>query len=371
MYLDKIEIKNYFSFDEKGISIENLKSRNEIYFVGENGTGKTILLQAIALAIRGEERIGAVIDVLNQNKKENPFFHSEVAENTDILAYGVNRLSIKGLEDIDIKNEEVYISLFDTGRNLTNPVYWLQMIDLDDKYKKKNIKPLVAKNLINELLDKNIEIIFDGSDVIFNEKGTHLSFTQLSDGFKNSITWICDLLARLAYKQPSVINLSDYKAIVMVDEIDLFLHPKLQFDIIRKLTEKFPKIQWIFSTHNPIVLLGASEKSIVYKIYKESGVTKVSEPVEIVNFTANSLITSNIWDLDRFYTSKIQNQFISDIDDTYKKIYEVVQRKRKSEIHVSYDDLISLIEKELDKEKKMGEKIDSKGTKTTKKKSGF
>ena len=42
-------------------------------------------------------------------------------------------------------------------------------------------------NLLNELLDKNIEIIFNGSEVIFNEKGTELSFNQLSDGFKNSI----------------------------------------------------------------------------------------------------------------------------------------------------------------------------------------
>ena len=196
MFINKIEIKNYFSIDKEGVTFEDLKSKNEIYLVGENGTGKTILLQAIALSIRGEEKIGTIIDVLNQNKKENQVFKSELIEKTDLFAYGVNRLSLKGLEEIDIKTEEVYISLFDNSRNLINPVYWLQMIDLDEKYNKNNIKPEIAKKLINELLDKNIEIIFNGSEVIFNEKGTELSFNQLSDGFKNSITWICDLLAR-------------------------------------------------------------------------------------------------------------------------------------------------------------------------------
>jgi len=350
MYLNKIEIKNYFSIDNEGVAIENLKSKNEIYLVGENGTGKTILLQAIALSIRGEERIGTVIDVLNQNKKENLVFKAELIEKTDLFAYGVNRLSLKNLEEIDIKTEEVYISLFDNGRNLINPVYWLQMIDLDEKYNKNNIKPEIAKKLINELLDKNIEIIFNGSEVIFNEKGTELSFNQLSDGFKNSITWICDLLARLAFKQPKIKTLSDYKAIVMVDEIDLFLHPKLQFDLIKKLRAKFPKIQWIFTTHSPIVVLGASENSIAYKIYKENGITKCSEPIEIKDFTANSLISSNIWDLQQFYTTEIKQDLILDIDDTYKKIYEVVQSKRKSQAHISNDDLISLIEKEIEKE---------------------
>jgi len=350
MYLDKIEIKNYFSIDKEGVTFEDLKSKNEIYLVGENGTGKTILLQAIALSIRGEEKIGTVIDVLNQNKKENQVFKSELIEKTDLFAYGVNRLSLKGLEEIDIKTEEVYISLFDNSRNLINPVYWLQMIDLDEKYNKNNIKPEIAKKLINELLDKNIEIIFNGSEVIFNEKGTELSFNQLSDGFKNSITWICDLLARLAFKQPKINNLADYKAIVMVDEIDLFLHPKLQFDLIKKLRTKFPKIQWIFTTHSPIVMLGASENSIAYKIYKEEGITKCSEQIEIKDFTANSLISSNIWDLQQFYTTEIKHDLILNIDDTYKKIYEVVQSKRKSQAHISNDDLINLIEKEIEKE---------------------
>ncbi len=73
MYIDSISIKNYFSIDEAGISIENLnkKDKSEIYFAGENGVGKTILLQSFALAIseavKGKQQIGAVIDVLNQN----------------------------------------------------------------------------------------------------------------------------------------------------------------------------------------------------------------------------------------------------------------------------------------------------------------
>lgn len=347
MYLEQIKIENYFSI--KNITIDNLKDLSEIYFVGENGAGKTILLQAIARAVKGEQRIGAVIDVLEQNpQKENASFNANLLKRINLFAYGINRLSIKGLEEIDFRNEEVYVSLYDNSRNLTNPVYWLQMLELDKQYNKKNITPEDVQNLFSELLEKEVTISFDGSKVIFDEKGTKLSFNQLSDGYKSSITWIADLLARLSENQPDVKKLSDFEAIVLVDEIGIFLHPKLRYNITKKLRSKFPKIQWFFTTHSPIILLGASENAGVFKIYKEDGETVISEKLDLKNHTANSLLTSNFWGLDKFYSEYSEPEYLNYFDDTYKKIYEIVQQKKKDNFHTSEKNLIELIESVVD-----------------------
>ena len=128
------------------------------------------------------------------------------------------------------------------------------------------------------------------------------------------------------------------------------MHPKLKFELVKKLKKVFLNIQWFFTTHSPDLMLGAGEGAIAYKMYKEDGVTKISEQIEIKNYTANSLLTSNIWGLEKFYTQKTKPEFISDLDDINQKIYQVVQEKRKEKAHVSNNDLISLIEKEIEKE---------------------
>lgn len=348
MYLDSINIKNYFSIDDVGIVLTDLVKEKEIYFAGENGVGKTILLQAIARAIKGNQQIGAVIDILKQNKKDAEF-QATISENIDFYAYGINRLFIRNLEEIDYRNEEVYISLFDNSRNLTDPVYWLQMLELDKQHQRDNIRPDEVTGLLSELLDKEIEIRIESTGVSFIERNTELQFTQLSDGYKSAITWIADLLARLSFNQPNVRKLEDYKAVVCIDEIGIYLHPKLKFDLVKKLRSKFKSIQWIFTTHSPIVMLGASVDAVAFKIYKDNGATRISEPIELKNFTANSLITSNLWNLDFFFSREAEPEFISDIDDTYQKIYTEVQKKRNEESHVSNKDLIDLIKNKINK----------------------
>lgn len=55
MYIENLKINIFFSFDDKGVSLDNLLDKSEIYFVGENGVGKTILLQTIAMAVKGKQ----------------------------------------------------------------------------------------------------------------------------------------------------------------------------------------------------------------------------------------------------------------------------------------------------------------------------
>lgn len=367
-FIDSIEIKNYFSIDEGGIKLENLSDKKEVYLVGENGSGKTIILQGIARALKGEQNIGAVSDVLKQNFRETPLFYAKDKNGYEytnqsrmhtskpypyFYAYGINRLLL-GDDEIDIKNDEVYTTLFNNKFNLINPVDWLRMLKLElVDYPDKLITLDTVSELLSELLEKDVKVYLKGSDVIFEERGTPLSFNQLSDGYKSSIVWISDLLARLSFHQPKANELSEFRGIVLVDEIGIYLHPSLKYSLIKKLTTKFSGIQWIFTTHSPIILLGASKDAAVYKVYKEkdSGTTYLSSPINISGYTANSLITSTIWNVPDFTTEGTELEEVSNFDNIYKQIHKKVAEQQKQDPSMDENNLLSLIEDELNKNK--------------------
>jgi hypothetical protein len=78
-------------------------------------------------------------------------------------------------------------------------------------------------------------------------------FPGLSDGYRGFIGWVGDLLYHLCYAHPHGGRLVDVSGIVMVDEIDLLLHPKWQMKVIRTVAKALPRIQFIFTSHSPLV----------------------------------------------------------------------------------------------------------------------
>lgn len=363
-YLQEIAIKNYFSLEK--VNIKNLGDKREIYLVGENGDGKTILLQAIALALRGNKNIGAVIDIVKQNPHDkmslvamtndgekylyqiNPQSQKKVFE--PLLAYGIERFR----NDSGKKDDVGYLSLFNKETYLESPEEWLQHLDYKDaRGDISEISLEQAKDILTDIIGKkDIKITVTPDKVTFTEKGTTLQFDQLSDGYQSVIIWVCDLIARLSVLQPNVSSTHDYSGIVIVDEIGAYLHPKWAYSIVKKLRIWFPKIQFIFTTHNPIIILGASEKDAAfYKVYKENGKTKVSEPVEdISDLMLNSLVTSPLFNLPSARPKSFDNQNdISDDDYVYRRIHQVIQSKLQDKPDLVDDEVIKMIEAELEK----------------------
>jgi len=99
------------------------------------------------------------------------------------------------------------------------------------------------------------------------------------------------MIARLSEKQ-EVENIKDFQGIVLIDEVELHLHPKWQYSFMNKLREIFPLIQFIVTTHSPTVLLGAGIDAVYYRIYKEDGIVKISEQKEINNDFLNDIQTT-------------------------------------------------------------------------------
>ncbi len=93
------------------------------------------------------------------------------------------------------------------------------------------------------------------SRLVINQSGITLDVAQLSDGERGVLALVLDLARRLSQANPSLVDpLAEGDAVVLIDEIDLHLHPKWQRQIVRNLTAAFPRCQFIATTHSPQVI---------------------------------------------------------------------------------------------------------------------
>ena len=95
----------------------------------------------------------------------------------------------------------------------------------------------------------------DEPDAIVERLPTTLLVSQLSDGERGTLAMVLDLTRRLAQANPHLSDpAAEAEAIVLIDEIDLHLHPRWQREVIHNLTAAFPKCQFIATTHSPQVI---------------------------------------------------------------------------------------------------------------------
>jgi hypothetical protein len=94
------------------------------------------------------------------------------------------------------------------------------------------------------------------------DKVEELSIDQLSDGEKCLLAMVGDIARRLAIANPSLDDPLQGEGIVLIDEIELHLHPQWQHKIIPRLTETFPNCQFIVTTHSPQVLSHVQPENI-------------------------------------------------------------------------------------------------------------
>lgn len=100
---------------------------------------------------------------------------------------------------------------------------------------------------------------------------------QLSDGYKIVLTLVLDLVSRILMLNGGVSNVTPEsllatKGIVLIDEVDLHLHPAWQVHIIQDLCTCFPNIQFIVTTHSPHIIQGVKAKQIVPLVERNGNV---------------------------------------------------------------------------------------------------
>lgn len=143
-------------------------------------------------------------------------------------------------------------SLFEEGYSLVPLGNWLPAF--------KNEYPgrfLQVRDCINDLLPDGISFdaqVDSTGRYLFAQNGALVPFAALSDGCRAFIGWVADMLYHICFGCPKGVKLVDNCGIVLVDEIDLHLHPEWQRTVLPKLASTFPNLQFIVTTHSPIVV---------------------------------------------------------------------------------------------------------------------
>lgn len=124
-----------------------------------------------------------------------------------------------------------------------------------------------VQNLINRIVGKSGWAFIGQRDkegeYLFERAGVQVPFPALSDGYRAFIGWLGDLLYHVAETCPSGKKLIENKGIVMVDEIDLHLHPKWQMTILSTLARELPNIQFVVTSHSPLIVSSLEWMNII------------------------------------------------------------------------------------------------------------
>lgn len=304
-YINKIRINELFHLKDIDIEISD-KNAPHLILTGKNGSGKTILLNAIAnyLDIIAKD---TRLEFLEYEKNLASWINKKTGSDTEhvqerpmVKHYKQKIAELKGQVDIsfddvaklvqDYQKGDFIIAFYQAARkadfiepkNPTKP-------ELNGKH---SVRSVVTNQLLNFLSDlkiqealarnegknadaeeikawlgdfekvlrrifddENLKLEFNYRDYTFNivTDGKSFRFTQLSDGFVAVIEIVADLILKM---QPTGSISSNFNkpGIVLIDEVETHLHLKLQKAIMPMLTALFPNIQFIVTTHSPFIL---------------------------------------------------------------------------------------------------------------------
>jgi predicted ATP-binding protein involved in virulence len=189
----------------------------------------------------------------------------------------------------------------------------------DNRVTSKHVLTAV-KNAILELLNDGLERIFtdiytdrsrqENYRLIIEKGNTNVDFDQLSSGEKSFFVLVGDLARRLAIANPQSNDpLREGQGVVLIDEIDLHLHPSWQRKAIPKLITIFPNIQWVITTHSPQVLMNLKRENV--KVIRNG---KLEESPFVEGRDANAIST------DVFGLTKRLPNYEKILDDIYNLI---------------------------------------------------
>lgn len=149
------------------------------------------------------------------------------------------------------------------------------------RLKQRSNRYMEAVNLLNNVLPEVIsfqgDFLSEDEQYLFEFEGVPTPFTALSDGYKAFIGWVGDLIAHLADVAPDDQTLDQISGIVLVDEIDLHLHPAWQREVVPLLSNTFPCLQFVFTSHSPLVASSVKKENIFVTGRANNGTATITQ----------------------------------------------------------------------------------------------
>jgi len=317
MFLAAIEIQNFRSIENLRLDFDGGPQtvRKRTVFIGDNGTGKTSVLQAIALVMAGSDclpslvgdpndwiRVGAETCKITAHivtKKGEPRELSVelvrghgtaemLRHNQENLArldgalkytprtyltmgYGpfrrLQRSAGPALDRINISRRALrarsVATLFDSDASLISVQAWAMDVHYRSGDDGLN-RVMKALNLLLPGLEFS-HLDRDDGDLIFDTPDGQLPLRMLNGGFQMMASWCGDLLYRITEVFQDYDNPLEARGVLLLDEIELHLHPRWQRELVEFLDERLPNFQIIGTTHSPLLAqqMGENELHVV------------------------------------------------------------------------------------------------------------
>ena len=300
MFLRKLTLENFRSLRDVELSFTDADDdvRSWTMLLGENGTGKSSVLRAIALVLAGGQALpdllgdvsqwittgrkacvlcaelttadgdirslrlelhpgDTIVDIVNRNAQtmsqlENALRHSP--RNYLVCGYGVSRRLPSGRRATSVNDTGAQsvrarsvATLFSADAQLTSLEAWA--LDVHYKLNDRGLA-LIKQSLDGFLPDTTVEKVDRrGRRLLMRTPDGVLPLGQLSDGYQHVAAWVGDLLYRITdtfddYKKPL-----SARGVLLIDELELHLHPLWQRQLRAFLSEKLPNFQIIATTH--------------------------------------------------------------------------------------------------------------------------
>jgi hypothetical protein len=300
---------------------------------GINGAGKSSILQALAVGLLGEplcrelggDRLLRMQRLVNDRRNESRVrlwleegrkrHYVEVTlggddyetrwgkpgppkaltafwkamRNRVLVAYG----SARNLSDfIDSRHSSLspdvrrIMTVFDPLSQVTSAEYLLNKRAIEN-----SPLPELFRALVKQVFDKELGVHVRGGKLKFSVGGEPVEAVDLPDGFRSSIAWLvdlCDVWCQKTGPHAKPPKPADIEAIVLIDEIDLHLHPSLQRTLVPRLRKTLPKVQWIVSTHSPLILSSFESAELIALDRQVPGGIRVLDR-EILGFTTDQV----------------------------------------------------------------------------------
>lgn len=315
-YIERVELKNIGPLTSLELNLlgENQARTPGFALLGENGIGKSTILRAIACALAGPAYArklrltsnsllaagaasGAIMvrvtgypePIRVTLRRGRPLGFNTPDAKALVLAYGASRLLATGRHKAEEGMRHAKMrNLFDPFVPVGDASAWLDLVRAD---RLEDVRTTLER-ILNEAPEGPVRVVSvdDGRLRFAIGAGPARPVTALSDGDKSLIGIAGDIMAVM--HSAGFERMEEAMGVVLVDELGNHFHPQLKLRIVTALRSAFPRIQFIYSTHEPLCLRGMASEEVAVLRRDEAGVYLLTDLPDVATMRIDQLLAS-------------------------------------------------------------------------------